>query len=392
MKAKVVWIGDGGVSTGFARVNHSIQNHLPDEYKIHHLAVNYRGDPYPDAKFPMYPAMTGGDILGIGRVKSLLEFVKPDLVFILNDAWVIPQYLRQIPEDVKVVTYFPVDAGPLKREWCTTLVGRTTPVAYTEFGRNAILKEVPTAKISIIPHGIDRSVFYPIDQDVARAAMNGINLEDFILLNANRNQPRKRIDLTIKAFAKFAKDKPKNVKLYLHMGVEDSGWHVIDMCMRYGVDDRLLLTNLELSPINSVSDERLNIIYNSCDVGINSSTGEGWGLTSFEHAACQKAQIVPRSSAGIEIYDGRGRFIEIDHTYTNPKILTEGAVISIDSMADAMNYYYENKDARKKDAKAIYDYIVQPKFDWANIALQWHELFMSIIDSKGTTPLEQLPG
>ncbi len=93
MKAKVVWISDGCVSTGFARVAHSIHKHLPDEYEIHHLAVNYRGDPYPAARYPAYPAMTGGDILGIGRVKSLLEFVKPDLVFILNDAWVITQYL-----------------------------------------------------------------------------------------------------------------------------------------------------------------------------------------------------------------------------------------------------------------------------------------------------------
>ena len=36
-KVKVLWVGDGGVATGFARVNHSIINNLPeDKYEIHH--------------------------------------------------------------------------------------------------------------------------------------------------------------------------------------------------------------------------------------------------------------------------------------------------------------------------------------------------------------------
>ena len=47
--------------------------------------------------------------------------------------------------------------------------------------------------------------------------------DSFIVFNGNRNQPRKRIDITMKGFARFANGKPNNVKLYLHMGVEDAG-------------------------------------------------------------------------------------------------------------------------------------------------------------------------
>lgn len=40
--------------------------------------------------------------------------------------------------------------------------------------------------------------------------------DSFLVLNANRNQKRKRIDITLKAFAALARDKPENVKLLLH--------------------------------------------------------------------------------------------------------------------------------------------------------------------------------
>jgi hypothetical protein len=48
------------------------------------------------------------------------------------------------------------------------------------------------------------------------------------VFNGNRNQFRKRIDITISAFAEFAKDKP-DAMLYLHMGTKDQGWDVMQL-------------------------------------------------------------------------------------------------------------------------------------------------------------------
>jgi D-inositol-3-phosphate glycosyltransferase len=42
-----------------------------------------------------------------------------------------------------------------------------------------------------------------------------------------------------------------------------------------------------------VDDRQLNLLRNACDVGINTSMGEGWGLAGFEHGATGAAQIVP---------------------------------------------------------------------------------------------------
>ena len=383
-KVKVLWIGDGGVATGFTRVNESIINNLPDNYEVHHLAVNYRGDPYGQSKAIMYPAVLGGDIYGFGRVPGLVEAIKPDIIFILNDSWVLPNYLKLIPDTIPVVTYFPVDAKPLEAKWCKEIVERTQPVAYTEFGRSAMLEQVgANIDIRVIPHGIDTDVFYPLDIQEARSKLEGIPPESFVVLNANRNQPRKRIDLTIKGFAKFAHNKPANVKLYLHMGAIDAGWDIISLCERYEILHRLLLTSLELSPTNFVPIERLNIIYNSANVGINTSTGEGWGLCSMEMAVCKRAQIVPDCSANTELYaDGRGILMPINHYDTAPMIMTEGAVVSVDAVADALEFYYQNKDEMNKSAEAIYDYFTQPKFEWEAIAKHWADLFEEVLDTK----------
>ena len=92
------------------------------------------------------------------------------------------------------------------------------------------------------------------------------------------------------------------------MGVEDCGWNIVLLAKRHGIEDRLILTaHMPFLPV--VSNRVLNCIYNACDVGINTSIGEGWGLVSFEHAATGAGQIVPRHSACEELWrDWRRRW------------------------------------------------------------------------------------
>ena len=47
----------------------------------------------------------------------------------------------------------------------------------------------------------------------------------------------------------------------------------------------------------SLAPDELNVLYNACDVGLNTSEGEGFGLIALEHAAAGAAQVVPRHSA-----------------------------------------------------------------------------------------------
>ena len=388
-KTKILWIGDGGCATGFARVNHSIISNLPERFEVHHLALNYMGDPYPGATHAMYPAILGGDYLGVRRIQKLIETVKPDLIFILNDPWVVYEYLKVIQKDKKVIVYMPIDAKPIDMEWVLGIAPVNQMVAYTEFGKSAFMDQIPLLgnKMQVIPHGTDTSIFQPMDMIEARKSV-GLPEDNFIIFNGNRNQPRKRLDLTLKGFAKFAEDK-EDVYLYLHTGIEDAGWNIIKLAHNYGIGKKIIITSKDVSPQNYVSDELLNKIYNAANVGLNTSMGEGWGLVSVEQACCKRAQIVPNSSACAEIFpEGRGLRIDINTYAPHLNILTEGAIVSVESIAEKLDEYYYDRELMKEHAENAYDFFTDKSMTWENITNKyWIPLFDRVI-KESPRPLE----
>src|SRR5690606_21010444 len=44
---------------------------------------------------------------------------------------------------------------------------------------------------------------------------------------------------------------------------------------------------------NNVSDDILNMIYKVSQIGLQTSTGEGWSLTNLEHSLFNSIQVVP---------------------------------------------------------------------------------------------------
>lgn len=381
-KRKVLVIGDGGVFTGFSRVLHSIIDYLPDTYEFHHLAVNYRGDPVKTKpNHLLYPAYLGGDLLGFKRLRGMLDRLKPDVIFILNDLWIIQEYMHVLTdsEKAKTVVYFPVDAEGTDSEWLEDFEQIHTIVAYTEFGKSEINKINPYLPVKVIPHGVDHSKFNRIPKSLALAKLNGLSGDEFIVLCLQRNQPRKRIDLTVESFSKFAKDKsPDKVKLYLHMGLIDEGWNVLKLANRYGIEDRLVLTHTDVGPQNGVPDEQLNAIYNVCQVGLNTGQGEGWGLPNMEHAITGGVQVVPDSSACKELYSDCGRLIKIAGNYTYPGVLTIGKVIDTDSAAEQLQTLYDDRELLKELSEYSINKFSDPKYSWKTISGQWDEIFKKI--------------
>ena len=143
-KLKVLFVGDLVVETGFSTVNHSIIKYLEDDFDITGLGVNYNGDPH-GFSFPVYPALTagGGNIYGLDRLTSLLLTNDYDVLFILNDAWVISYYLDVIKKTVnkklpKIVVYFPVDSRYHDREWYKDYDIVSKAYTYTDFGKKVV--------------------------------------------------------------------------------------------------------------------------------------------------------------------------------------------------------------------------------------------------------------
>jgi glycosyltransferase involved in cell wall biosynthesis len=378
--ARILYCGDIGAQTGFGRVAEELIPRLTDKHEIYGLAVNWHGDPSPMQQYcRMYPAHAGGpDPFGSHRIADLAAAIKPDLVWMTNDLWCLPPLLsalkpvrEQVP--MKVYGYVPIDSYGIFPEFMPHLDGLDGLGTYTQFGKEEIVKAGYSGIIDVIPHGVDRSKFFPLDRNEARQAM-GIGKDDFVVFNGNRNQPRKRIDITIKGFIRFAKNRP-NARLWLHMGTKDQGWDIIPLFNRvardYGYDPagRLILTNHNFSVNNCLSIADLNRAYNAADIGVNTCIAEGWGLVNFEQAATGVAQLVPDHTSLKEIFYGVKR-IDCLEAETDRGYGLERPIPSAVSMAERLAEYYENPQALQDAGEWCFSRATDPAYDWNTIVKQ----------------------
>lgn len=388
---KLLMISDHACATGFARVSESIAKYLSkDIYDISVLAVNYLGEPH-EFPYKVYPAGSRGDIYGINRLEELCEKSKPDIIWILMDAWIQTGHLAKLKEIYKdktlpkIVTYTPVDAKDHQPIWYDNFDIVDVPVAYTFFGFREIVQAAPKLadRLQVIQHGVDSDVFYKItDYNPREKVFPGKKIatdpDSFIVLNAGRNQPRKRLELTIKGFAIFSADKPDNVKLHLHSGPNDAAHiNTISMSNRCGISGRLILSTTK-NGIPNWPTNMLNELYNSCNVGINTGLGEGWGLPNIEHAVTGAAQVVPSHSACRELFNDCGVLIPTNTEYVLDNIMTTGYLVDPNDVANCLEYLYQNRDVMTKLGEAGRVKFTDKEFSWKYITSKWDAIFQDL--------------
>jgi glycosyltransferase involved in cell wall biosynthesis len=398
-KAKLLWCGDIVAMTGFARVTENVISRLKDDFEIVVLGNNWWGDPTPlQQEYKMYPSSNRHQTAPFGeqRIREIVEREQPDIVFTINDMWIINEQYNQIKDlhkagKFKFVGYAPMDSYAWTGCLADTANEWDAVISYTEFGAYEFMRGGITKPVTVIPHGVTPGQFYPVDKAEARQRL-GLKQDSYIVFNGNRNQFRKRIDITIKAFADFAVDKPEAM-LYLHMGLKDQGWDIMEVfareMTRAGIDPngRIIMTSNQANPPN-VSVEMLNDIYNACDVGVNTCKGEGWGLVNFEHAACRVAQIVPDHTSCREIFEGYGQLIRCDHVDVDTNYSREMPCPSAEHLTELLDYLYENPDIEKEVAEACYKRVTDPQFSWDTVASQFGGVFEEVLSQRPETVTE----
>ena len=429
----LVVIGAYRPNTGFTRVLESILMNLGPDYDIHYLGLGYRGKVHRIGPITLYPCnLQGGDLFGAYQGQELTEKLKAPLVFLLNDLWILKNYmepLKSTPDQIKMIAYCPLDGRLPDDSLIAPLAQLDRFVVYTSFAKSEIDQSIQRLRqqgvhfsgsaIDVIPHGVDCQTFYPLAGSIEQQLQptgrleakkrlwqsHGLDCSDldcsdlensFVVLNANRPVPRKRIDLTIQGFALFAQQKPDNVKLCLHHAVinDQERQAILTVAQACGIADRLLLSppieqnldpgvtqNLDqnVGSNKPISDQALNWIYNACDVGLNTTVGEGWGLVSFEHGATGAAQIVPRSSACTELWQGRAELLEPILRDVPPYTRLEMAEVSIEGVAQALERLYHDPNHRQALSRLAYHNARQAQYQWPTIAKQWDQLFRSML-------------
>jgi D-inositol-3-phosphate glycosyltransferase len=378
----ILIVGQASQKTGLARVTRAIATHLAAHDDVHVLGIDCADLSATDDRWTLHPNPERLDCYAESRLTSLMDEIRPSIVLLYNDLWVIGRYFEPISRAhhrCPIVGYCPIDGRIVRPENFAVVAPLDALVVFTEFARRTVRQ---CTDVSVIPHGLDTNAFHPLPapDDAARRLRARQELfpdrpdlwDGFWVLNANRNQPRKRLDLTLQGFARFAAGKPANVRLYLHTGLDELGINIRREAEVLGITDRLVLTH-DRDEHPASSTRSLNAIYNACDVGLNTATGEGWGLITCEHAATRAAQIVPRHSACEEIWDGAAELLPC--TFTTENTFYESGVVDPADVAESLERIYSNHSHRNALAQSAFERITNPRFQWETIAAQWRAVF-----------------
>ena len=170
----------------------------------------------------------------------------------------------------------------------------------------------------------------------------------------------------------------------MHSGMNDASVNLAKQARRYGIGERLIVS-AQTDGIMRIPVDRLNIVYNACDVGVNTSMGEGWGLTAIEHAVTGAVQVVPRHSSCEELFSDCGLLMETITNYTFDNMETVGRLTTPQELARCLEVLYRDPELRRSLSEKGLKKFSQPFYKWKNISEVWKELFLEVIKKHDTS-------
>lgn len=352
---------------------------------------------------------------GEKEIGGYLKSHPQDIVIIFNDLTVTAMLVQTIMNELtpferkqfKLVSYLDQVYPYQKKEFVVMLnTYFDAIIAFTPYWRTiartiGIDKKIPCY---VFPHGFDHTIYYPIPRNIARLCFN-IPEDAFAILNLNRNQPRKRWDHTMIAIAdvisryhallkdyedKLQKStktskalvKPKPVRLIVGTAA-DGSWNIFEI-----LEHELKLRNVPfdfgkecitcVANPQTLSDRDINVLYNSCDIGLNTCEGEGFGLCQIEHMAVGCPQVVQKIG-GMQEFLNNDNSILVDSKwryYIDKHRDGIGGIAEVgdpNDFADAIWTYYTDKKKLDKHGKAGRINILQ-HYRWNTVVDYFHTI------------------
>jgi glycosyltransferase involved in cell wall biosynthesis len=342
------------------------------------------------------------DVYGRYRFAEMAGSGQYDLVFMLQDTFIVETFLptllqlrEKLPKERQfpIIYYFPIDGTP-KKSWIENVVAKVDfPVTYTEYAKKECLKYLPNINLPIIYHGVDKSTFFPLpdaERKLFREKFFNVHKDKFLVLNVNRNQPRKDLMRTMSAFKLFHDANP-NSFLFLLCQAQDVGGDIIAIGENLGLvwdKDFACPSPGTYGANQGYPIDVVNKLYNTVDLVVSSALGEGWGLSSVEAMATNVPILFPKNTSLVEIIgeneergwfcksgDSLNHFIclgQVDNNILRP-------TVDIYDMADMMSYIYSHPKEAKEKADRAYKEV----WTWEQVGKDWLKVFeIAEIDMK----------
>jgi len=294
----------------------------------------------------------------------------------------------------KIGSIIPIDGQPSIPAWQITLKDVDYPVAMSEYGKTVMKLDFPDLgntwhkKVKVIPHGVDTDFFKPRLTNKPDA---------FIVGCVARNQHRKNIPRLLRSFKIFVernKLTPNDTKLLLHMNWTDHmGWNIDYMTSPsvYNIREYMMDPTMGNLESGEHPDENGMVdIYNMMDVHALPTGGEGFGIPTLEAMSCGRPNIICNYTTSYELvgadkpecpenmvmphgWDGDDNLIETDRGFLVPykdmmwdtpiRAAPRRALWDEQKGADALEYYYHNRDVCRQHGKNSRKYAIK-YYDW----------------------------
>lgn len=293
------------LSTGYAKVATGLANEISKYHEITYLG--FQNTESTNINRQVDKQVTVHDLynidpdspLGFGdkAILPILNIEKPDIVIIYNDHGVCASVLKIIQQisckkwcylDMVYEHQYPKNIKFIKDNSDLILI-------FSDSWKEHLNKTygVPANKMYTLYHGIS-----DVTPTLTRKDF-GFKEDDFIILSLNRNDSRKNLDIVLLSFLLYYKACQEREKLYLFLNCKINGYlniiEYIEMILEKLNLDNECLNHIKISPnCTRMTDEQIHSLYNISDIGISITSGEGFGLTVFEHLKYNKPVICSR--------------------------------------------------------------------------------------------------
>ena len=196
---------------------------------------------------------------------------------------------------------------------------------------------------------------------------------------------RKRIERLLKAYGLFVKDSKQykdRTMIHLHcMPMSVGGINLIKVVQDLGIQNNVMFSYGSYRS-SGWSNEAMNILYNTFDVNISASSGEGFGLGTMESMACGIPNIGPDCSAFSELIGNdssesknRGWLASIGEW----QMIQDGtmrALVDEKDLALKMKMSFVEQDKMKIFSKNAIEW--SQNYTWDKICGSWDKLLKGI--------------
>lgn len=276
------WSGTGyGVQTKLLLKALQEKGHEPHcfaFYGLHGNRIQYDGyTVWPNSDFEAY----GNDV-----IEAHVQNSHAEAIITLMDVFVLDSKIwGRIPQPW--VAWLPIDTEGIGYPNLERLGVIDHPVAMSLHGKKQL--EQYGFEPDMIYHAVDTFTYRPIDKWECRREF-GIEEDCYLIgmVMANKGD-RKQYPQQLHAIKRWMDEHDdRNIKVYLHTDptMMMGGWDMKELVALMGLKGKVYASNQYFTSVCPLEPEQMARLYNTMDVLMNVSAGEGFGIPIVEAQAC----------------------------------------------------------------------------------------------------------